>query len=540
MKNKKTQFVIIGILALAVAGGAFAWFNRRDAPTGELGGMHRVEEAANLPTAKQAETVELDNGDTFNLVAGFVQKQINGKSLKMLAYNGSIPGPLIKVKQGSEVTVNFTNNTDVDSTIHSHGVRVENKFDGVPDVTQKPVKPGKSFTYKLKFPDAGMYWYHPHIREDYAQELGLYGNFLVEPNDQLYWNPVNREMPLFLDDMLVENGQIARFDSKTANHTLMGRFGNVMLVNGETDYRLEASMGEVIRLYFTNAANTRMFNVSVPGVKMKLVGGDNGKYERETFVDSVILGPSERAIVEVLFEQPGSYRLEHRTPQKTYPLATVAVSSQQASPSYASTFESLRTNEDTTATITLYRAEFEKPADKSLKLAVDMKGPSGMSSMNGGMQHMMGNGQMMGNSMMQMGENKPIEWEDDMGMMNRDSTTKTLEWKLTDEATGKANMKIDNWKFKVGDKVKIKIFNDPKAMHPMQHPIHIHGQKFLVLSTNGVPNENLVWKDTALVKTGDTVEFLVEMANPGDWMIHCHISEHLEAGMMMKFEIEEA
>lgn len=95
----------------------------------------------------------------------------------MLAYNGSIPGPLIKVPQGAEITLNFKNDTDVDSTIHSHGVRVENKFDGVPDVTQEEVKPGESFTYKLKFSDVGMFWYHPHIREDYAQELGLYGNF---------------------------------------------------------------------------------------------------------------------------------------------------------------------------------------------------------------------------------------------------------------------------------------------------------------------------------------------------------------------------
>lgn len=535
--TKKAQFIIIGILVLVVVGGAFVLFNRRDtATTGELGGMHRVEEIENLPMAKSTETVELADGDTFDLNAGFVQKEINGKSLKMLAYNGSIPGPIIKVKQESQITVNFTNNTDVDSTIHSHGVRVENKFDGVPDLTQKPVKPGESFTYKLKFPDAGVYWYHPHIREDYAQELGLYGNFIVEPNDPGYWNQVNREEALFLDDMLIDNGAIARFDPKTADHTLMGRFGNIMLVNGETDYRMDAKQGEVVRLYLTNAANTRTFNVSIHDVKMKLVGGDNGKFERETFVESVILGPSERAIIEVLFAQSGTYRLEHRTPQKTYPLATITVSSEQALPSYASLFEASRTNQDVITGIDAVRGAFEKPNEQSLRLAVNMKSPMG--SMSGGVQHMMHGGMMMENNMMQMDTQQPIEWEDDMGMMNVNSTKDTLAWQMIDEATGKANMEIDDWRFKVGDKVKIKIFNDPKAMHPMQHPIHIHGQKFLVLSTNGVPSENLVWKDTALVKTGDTVEFLVEMANPGNWMIHCHIAEHLEAGMMMKFEVE--
>ena len=93
----------------------------------------------------------------------------------------------------------------------------------------------------------------------------------------------------------------------------------------------------------------------------------------------------------------------------------------------------------------------------------------------------------------------------------------------------KANMDIA-WMFKVGDKVKIKIFNDPKSMHPMQHPFHIHGQKFLVLSTNGVKNTNMVWKDTTLIQKGDTVEILVDMENPGMWMAHCHIAEHLESG----------
>ena len=106
--------------------------------------------------------VELKNGDIYDLTASVVKSKINGSEVKMLAYNGTIPGPTIKVPQGVEITLNFTNNTDVDSTIHSHGIRLENKFDGVPDVTQEAVKPGRSFTYKIKFPDEGVYWYHPH------------------------------------------------------------------------------------------------------------------------------------------------------------------------------------------------------------------------------------------------------------------------------------------------------------------------------------------------------------------------------------------
>ncbi|MBI3984332.1 MAG: multicopper oxidase domain-containing protein [Candidatus Levybacteria bacterium] len=94
-----------------------------------------------------------------------------------------------------------------------------------------------------------------------------------------------------------------------------------------------------------------------------------------------------------------------------------------------------------------------------------------------------------------------------------------------------------NWQFRKGEKVKISIFNNPKSEHPMQHPIHIHGQRFLILSTNGVSNDNLVWKDTALVQKGDTMELLVDMENPGDWLIHCHIPEHMEAGMMSQFKV---
>ena len=492
-------------------------------------------QAINFPQVKQQDVVILGDGDSFNLVASMVKKNINGREFKMLAYNGSIPGPLIKGTKGSTITVNFTNNTDQETTIHSHGVRLDNQFDGVPDVTQAPVKVGKTFAYKIKFPDEGLYWYHPHLREDYAQELGLYGNFLVLSDDPQYWSSVNQEWVVFLDDILIEDGTIVPFDADQANHTLMGRFGNVMLVNGETSYQWKAKRGEVVRIYVTNAANTRPFNFTIPGAQMKLVGGDNGKYERETLVDSVMLGPSERAIIEVLFNKDGTYPVEHQMPDKTYVLGQVVIADEQAPESFAASFATLRTNSDVIQSIDPFRPYFDREPDKQLKLTIAMKSPMGTS---GGNQHMMHGGMVMDNAMMQMGDPKPIEWEDDMGTMNRNSTVDTLEWRLTDQATTKSNLNIADWQFKQGEVVKIRIFNDPSSMHPMQHPIHIHGQRFLVLTTNGVPSGNLVWKDTALVKTGDTVDLLVEMANPGTWMAHCHISEHLAAGMMMKFEVK--
>ncbi len=524
--NKKILYVSLGIILVAAIVLLRNQSQRRVAVTGQ-NFQQFASDVSGLPADTSSQVVELKNGDTYNLTASMVKKTIARSTVKMLAYNGSVPGPTIKVEQGSEVTMHFTNNTDVDTTIHPHGIRGGSKFDGVPEVSQKPVKPGESFAYTLQFPDAGVYWYHPHIREDYAQELGLYGNFLVTPKDAAYWSPVNQEVALMVDDILLEGGKITPFSTGQADHALMGRFGNAMLVNGSTNYMFNAKQGEVVRFYITNSANTRVFNLSIPNAKLKLVGADNGKYERESFVDSIILAPSERAIVEVLFEKTGTFTLEHRTPEKTYTLGSITVSAEPMAQVYAKEFQTLRINSDVITGIDPLRNQFSRNPDKNLTLTVGLQGMGGMGGGNG--QHMMGNGMMMSNT-------DKIEWEDSMAMMNAVATPDTTKWKIVDTETKKEGMDID-WKFKVGDKVKVRIVNDPKSQHPMQHPIHFHGQRFLVLATNGVPNTNLVWKDTTLVQNGDTVDILVDMSNPGTWMAHCHIAEHLESGMMFPFTV---
>src|SRR5690606_4643460 len=138
-----------------------------------------------------------------------------------------------------------------------HGLRLDNRFDGTHQ-TQTPVQVGESFTYQVTFPDPGLYWYHPHIREDYGQEMGLYGTVLVEPSEPDYWSTVNREIVVTLDDILIEDGKIAPFSASTTNYAAMGRFGNVLLVNGETELSLEAQRSEVVRFHFVNTANTRV------------------------------------------------------------------------------------------------------------------------------------------------------------------------------------------------------------------------------------------------------------------------------------------
>lgn len=529
--NRNVFFIVLAVAAIIIA-GAFA-VSRNNVPAGTKS-EYRSADVAGLPEAKSSDTVELKNGDTYALTASVVQKNINGTAYRMLAYNGSIPGPLIKVAQGAEVTVNFANDTDIETTLHSHGLRLDNASDGVSPVVQ----PGGTFAYTLKFPDAGMYWYHPHIREDYAQELGLYGNYLVVPSSADYWSPVNREVSLFLDDILIENNTV-NLSKQEADRTLMGRFGNVMLVNGETGYALDVKKGEVVRFYLTNAANTRTFNFAIAGTKLKLVGVDGGAYEKDEWKDSVVVGPSERAVVEALFDASGEFILQNRTPDRTYALGTVKVGTESVGTSYASAFAQLSAHAEIIRSIDPFRPLLDKTPDKRITLSISMMGDmmdmQGMSGMGG---HMMPDGTMMGGSMGMMGEvpEGGIEWEDDMGAMNARSNTDFAKWKIVDQDTGKENLDID-WTFKRGEPVKIRIFNDPNSMHPMQHPIHFHGQRFVVTARDGVPQTNLAWKDTVLVKAGETVDILLDTSNPGEWMAHCHIAEHLEAGMMFRFTV---
>ena len=137
-------------------------------------------ETEGLPEATAPKHVALRDGEKFVLEIAPVRKTIGDETVRMLAYNGSIPGPTLEIPEGATVTVHATNRGDLDATVHWHGLRLENRYDGTHD-TQSPIPVGESFTYQVRVPDPGAYWYHPHIREDYGQELGLYGNILVTP-----------------------------------------------------------------------------------------------------------------------------------------------------------------------------------------------------------------------------------------------------------------------------------------------------------------------------------------------------------------------
>jgi len=558
------KFIIGTIVGVILSAGAVWYFmgggihmgmmgmgNMMSDQTAEYGTSLTELPHGHVDTVKPTEIVELKDGDTFALEATIVSQEVGNRTVKRLAYNGQIPGPVLKVQKGSKIVINFTNNIDMETALHSHGLRGNWLFDGAVPLTP-PVLVGETFSYELEFPDTGVFWYHPHVREDYQQEMGLYGNFIVE--EAGYWNDVAQEEYLIVDDIL-EDGEF--YDGAVTN-TLMGRFGDTLLINDSRDYNLTVKAGEISRLFITNVANTRTFDLEFSGAEMKLVGGDIGRNEKEEIITHQIIAPAERYIVEVLYQKAGTYSIVHRG--KTMGSVTV----EESSSDNKLAFSELRNNgADYVEIRNDITALLAKTPDKNLRLTIEMKG--GMNDMmmggdhaeeaNGEHDRMHEHCRMMpemsgceellaepdGEVHDEEGEvehsSDGIEWEDEMAMMNSMSNDETIEWVIEDVDTGQKNADID-WSFAVGDLVKITVNNDENSMHPMQHPLHFHGQRFVVLTEDGVLNDNMQWKDTVLIPKGQKIEILVDMSNAGKWMAHCHIAEHLHSGMMFNFEVK--
>jgi suppressor of ftsI len=485
-----------------------------------------------LPAAKPTHVVRLKTGDTLDLTAALVRRTIKGHDFAMYGFNGEVPGPLIRVPQNATIIVRFHNRIDLPSAVHWHGVRLDNRSDGAPGVTQDPVAPASSYTYRVHFPDAGLYWYHPHVREDVEQAMGLFGNMIVDSPLANYYAPANSEHVMLLDDLLINGDTLVPFGGDGPDFALMGRVGNVLLVNGEPGYTLRAKRGEVARFYLTNASSSRTYNLSFGGAPLKVVASDQSRFEHEELVPSVVLAPAERYVIDVRFARPGRYAIVNAVQAINHykgefeaevdTLGFVTVDAAPVKVDYGGAFATMRANRAVTSDIDRYRPYFDKAPDKRLTLTVQVTGLP------------LATVQFM---TIDTAYYAPVEWIDGMPDMNWLSTSKQVRWILRDDATGKENMDID-WHVARGSVVKLRIFNDPKSFHPMQHPIHLHGQRMLVIARDGIPTRNQVWKDTALIPVGSTVDLLIDASNPGDWMLHCHIAEHLGAGMMAVMHVD--
>jgi FtsP/CotA-like multicopper oxidase with cupredoxin domain/YHS domain-containing protein len=313
---------------------------------------------------------------------------------------------------------------------------------------------------------------------------------------------------------------------------------------------------------------------------MKLVGGDSGRYEHESFVEEILIAPSERAVVDVRFDNAGIVALEHRTPDDTFDLGTFVVDDHGASKPTGA-FDELRSDLELLALRRALDPDFARSPDKILAFVASMpllygdaapadeyvcpmhpevtskeagrcpkcgmklvpKRTTGTASAARGQapnatphEHGGGSGHHHGGAGGHHGGDG-LEWSDEMPDINRASDSANMLWKIIDRGTGDENHGI-TWSFTVGDRVKIRLVNEMESDHPMHHPFHVHGAgRFVILARNGVVEPNLAWKDTVLVRAGETVDILLEITNPGSWMAHCHIAEHIEAGMMFSFMV---
>jgi FtsP/CotA-like multicopper oxidase with cupredoxin domain len=407
----------------------------------------------------------------------------DGRPLNVWAYNGQVPGPVVRVRLGDTVRATLINRLPQPTTIHWHGVRVPNAMDGVPGVTQPPVEPGDSFIYEFTPKDAGTFWFHPHLRSSEQVERGLFGVLIV---DDIEPPPYSQDVLWVLDDwLLAADGEI--FPQFNTRHDLAhdGRWGNVVTVNGRTSEQLVVKAGERIRLRLLNVANGRVFKPDFSGLDAKVIAVDGMYASRPLGADGFELAPGNRLDLDVTI--PADRRGERfpvtdRFTRRSIPLAEIIV-----------------------ADASIVMPDFPSPARAHVPLWPGTDG---------------------------------VPPRAEYRLDARRGGSYGIQWTINGEAYTHADHGVHPHNMQTlphGEWSKLRFANDSYRLHPM----HIHGQFFKVLTRNGQPVEEPFWRDTVLLRAKETVDIGLVPLDPGMWMLHCHILEHAESGMMTLVEVAD-
>ncbi len=417
------------------------------------------------------------------------------------SYNGTVPGPALRVKQGDRLRVAVENALGEGTTVHWHGVRVPNAMDGVPHLTQAPIAAnGGTFVYEFEARDAGTYWYHPHSRSYEQVDRGLYGVLIVDERSP---PPVDRDVVWVLDDWrLGKDAQIRDDFADWFDVSHGGRIGNTVTVNGVVADSFDVRAGERIRLRLVNAANARIFSLEFRGHRPWIVALDAQAVEpHEPPGGRVVLGPSMR--VDLVIDMDGQPRERHAVFDgfyrgRGYRLLDLAYSDQSRLRSSARG-----------APLALPPNPLPEP-DLARAARHEMVMTGGMMSMNWPSDPWPSRAARRVRQFLGSREADPV-------------------WAMDGVAhTGENHAAPPAHTFKRGTSVILRLRNDT-AWH---HPMHLHGHVFRVLARDGRPTRFREWQDTVLLAPRESADVAFVADNPGDWMLHCHVLEHQAGGMM--------
>jgi FtsP/CotA-like multicopper oxidase with cupredoxin domain len=406
-----------------------------------------------------------------------------GLQVDAWTYNGDIPGPLIRTRVGDRLIVHFTNNLPKPTTVHWHGLRIPIQMDGVPGSSQPDVQPGGSFTYDFVVPDAGLFWYHPHVMSALQVGYGLYGALMVEDlKDPI---AVSDELVLVLSDIAIdENGNLQRPDTAGPLGLAFGLEGNHVLANGRKNRQLIARAGAPLRWRIVNAAKSKYIQLDIAeatGKPFTVIGGDGGLQEYPTQQETLVIAPGER--VDAIVTPSGVPGTE---------LTVRAIPYDRGYGSEYLPIENL---------FTIALADLP-PVTTSLDLSVTR-------------------------SITPLERAGATTVHIDLTLVQ---AGRTVEYRLNDVPSAR----VEAIPATIGETQIWTITNHTK----WSHPIHLHGFFFQVLDKNGDPLRPLAWKDTVDVPYDQTLSFVVKYdERPGSWMFHCHVLDHAEGGLMTTVEL---